>query len=139
MTVEDCYNQFENLSELVSQANVDILDHTELLEKEKLKNPQITDEAVRQKYAAMVFIMGADARRYGDMWKDLSNSLLLGEDKYPTDLMAAVHMITHWKGSNVGGQGNSNHNNRRRNGGSNTSNNGSDLNFMHCQPVAGTI
>ena len=67
MTVEDYYNQFENLSELVSQANVDILDHAELLEKEKLKNPLITDEAVRQKYAAMVFIMGADARRYGDM------------------------------------------------------------------------
>ena len=95
MTVEDYYNQFENLSKLVSQANVDILDHTELLEKEKLKNPLITDEAVRQKCAAMVFIMGADARRYGDMWKDLSNSLLLGEDKHPTDLMAAVHMMTH--------------------------------------------
>ena len=138
MSVEDYYNQFENLSELVSQANVDILGHTELLAKEKLKDPVITDEEVRQKYAAMVFIMGADAKRYSDMWKDLSNSLLLGEDKYPTDLMAAVHMMTHWKGSSSGGPGN-NTNNRRRNGGGGGNNTtGGDLNFMQCQPVAGT-
>ena len=94
-SVDEYYNGFINLQELVSQADVDILDHTELLAKQQSKNPQITDEEVRQKYTAMVFIMNADPKRYGDMWKYLSNSLLLGEDKYSTDLLLAIHMLQH--------------------------------------------
>ena len=94
-SVDEYYNGFINLQELVSQADVDILDHTELLAKQQSKNPQITDEEVCQKYAAMVFIMNADPKQHGDMWKYLSNSLLLGEDKYSTDLLLAIHMLQH--------------------------------------------
>lgn len=40
-SVDEYYNQFDNLQELVSQA-----DDTELMVKEKSKNPQVTDEKV---------------------------------------------------------------------------------------------
>mgnify|MGYP006888611105 CR=1 FL=1 len=48
-TVEDYYTDFKNAQELVQQANVDILDHSDLLVKERIKNPNVTDEEVRQK------------------------------------------------------------------------------------------
>ena len=113
-TVEDYYTDFENAQELVQQANVDILDHTDLLAKERTKNTSVTDEEVRQKFVAMAFVLNADAKRFGDLWDDLHNNLLMGQDNYPTDMQGAVHMLTHWKGNrkdnNVPGNGQGNRN-----------------------------
>ena len=103
-SVEDYYVDFENAQELVLQAHVDLLDHTDLLLKERVKSPTITDEEVRQKYVAMAFILNADVKRFSGLWDDLHNNLLKGQDNYPQDMQKAVHMLTHWKGSsNTGG------------------------------------
>ena len=96
-SVEDYYTDFENALELVQQANADILDFTDLLAKERIKDENVTEEAVRQKFIAMAFILNADAKRYGTLWDDLHNNLLKGQDNYPTDMQSAVHMLTHWK------------------------------------------
>lgn len=133
-SVEDYYTDFENAQELVQQANVDILDHTDLLAKERTKNPTVTDEEVRQKFVAMAFILNADAKRFGDLWDDLHNNLLMGQDKYPIDMQGAVHMLTHWKGTRK----ESNTNNSNGQGNRNRGNGRNGMQFAQtCQPVAG--
>jgi len=96
-SVEDYYTDFENAQELVQQANADILDFTDLLAKERIKDENVTEEVVRQKFVAMAFILNTDVKRFGGLWDDLHNNLLKGQDNYPTDMQSAVHMLTHWK------------------------------------------
>ena len=96
-SVEDYFTDFENAQELVQQANADILDFTDLVAKERIKDENVTEEVVRQKFVAMAFILNADVKRYGMLWDDLHNNLLKGQDNYPADMQSAVHMLTHWK------------------------------------------
>ena len=114
-SLEDYQADFENAQELVAQANVDIVDHEDLLVKEKAKDPNITDEDVRQKYVAMAFLMNADVKRFGGLWDHLHNGLLQGQDNYPTTMAAAIHMMTNWKsGNNNGERGDNTQRNRGR-------------------------
>ncbi len=96
-SVEDYYTNFENAQELVQQANANILDFTDLIAKERIKDENVIEEVVRQKFIAMAFILNADAKTYGILWGDLHNNLLKGQDNYPTDMQSAVHMLIHWK------------------------------------------
>jgi len=82
----------------MQQANTDILECTDLLVKERIKNANVTNEEVRQKFVAMAFILNADVKRFGGLWDDLYYNLLKGQDNYPIDMQSAVHMLTHWKG-----------------------------------------
>jgi hypothetical protein len=49
-------------------------------------------------YMATAFIKKANVK-YRDLLRDLENSYTLGEDKYPTTMVNAYHMLTHWKTS----------------------------------------
>ena len=40
--------------------------------------------------------------KYKDLVRDLENSYTLGEDKYPTTMVSAYHMLTHWKTNDSG-------------------------------------
>eukprot|EP00957_Ditylum_brightwellii_P040719 3082298-Ditylum_brightwellii.AAC.1 len=83
----------------------------------------------------MAFILNADAKRFGDLWDNLHNNLLMGQDNYPTDMQGAVHMLTHWKGSRKESNNNSNGNGQ---GNRNRGNSRNGMQFaQNCQPVAG--
>ena len=135
--LEDYQADFENAQELVAQAGVDIVDHEDLLKKEKAKDPTITDEDVRQKYAAMAFLMNADVKRFGGLWDQLHNSLLQGQDNYPTTMAAAIHMMTNWKSGNSNNGDRSSNQQRNRGAGRNGMQFAQNGGAMTCQPVAG--
>lgn len=132
-TVEEYYYNFENQQELVTQANVCIVDHTDLLQMEQNRDASIMEEDVRQKYTAMAFILQADSSRYKNMWKDLENNLIMGDDKFPTNMQATVHMFMRWKEPHTGGNGSRQQDQRA----SNASNSGDNMSFHQSEAVAG--
>ena len=126
--IEEYYQNFENAQDLITQAKVDIIECTELLKAERAKNPSATEEDVKQKFCAMAFILQADPGRYGNMLKELNNSLVMGVDNYPVNMQTAVHMLTHWSDT-----ARTNANTRQQQSDQNTTN----MSFMQTEPVAG--
>jgi hypothetical protein len=51
----------------------------------------------QERYLAVAFILGADRGRFGRLVEDLENAYLQGQNKYPTTMTAAYHLLTNWK------------------------------------------
>ena len=51
----------------------------------------------KEGYKAMIFLMNADARIYGKLWKCLSESVTLGINQYPRTITAAFEILSKCK------------------------------------------
>jgi hypothetical protein len=47
----------------------------------------------RNRTVAILFLKGADRRRYGSLWTDLENQFSRGVNQYPNDLVAAYNLL----------------------------------------------
>ena len=56
------------------------------------------EEAKDQYLTCMIFVWANNAK-FGELNDDLSNSYLLGDDKYPKNRVGLVGLLNNWKGS----------------------------------------
>ena len=54
-----------------------------------------TEEVVRDKYHACIFLAGVDKARYGKLIDELNNAHLTGQENYPESVEAAMNMLSH--------------------------------------------
>jgi hypothetical protein len=54
-------------------------------------------EDVEQRSLAVAFIRCSDRLRFGKLVEDMENNYLQGNNKYPTTVVAANHLLTNWK------------------------------------------
>lgn len=52
---------------------------------------------VEQRSLAVAFILCSDGLRFGKLVEDMENSYLQGNNKYPKTMVAANHLLAHWK------------------------------------------
>ena len=50
----------------------------------------------------MIFLAGADKRRYGKMVEDLNNSYLAKKDNYPTSISDVLTLLSHYQDHKTG-------------------------------------
>lgn len=57
----------------------------------------LSADAARERTLATLLIMNADPARFASLQNDLANKFILGEDKYPVDVLSASYMLTNYK------------------------------------------
>ena len=98
--VKEYYRHFQAAHDLVSLSKDSVAELSRsIVAYEQKSDPNLTDNIALQRFLAMYFIEQADSNRYKELWLDLKNNLVQQQDKYPTSLAAAIHMLTHWTGS----------------------------------------
>ena len=60
----------------------------------------VPEEELEERYLAVAFLRGADDQKYGPLWTGLANDMCMSNDRYPTTLSEAMHMLTTWKDPN---------------------------------------
>jgi hypothetical protein len=56
------------------------------------------DDAMRNKFLTCTFMAGVDSKRYDKVVNELNNFYLTGQNNYPTTVIAAVRMLSHYMG-----------------------------------------
>ena len=104
----DYYDRFK-ISVDVLEAMDGIIGSDPLLLKQQYKKKKLdpltasvseikeVKEDARDEYLAIMFILGADRRRFGKYIEDLENDYLQGKDHYPKTLVAAYNVLMGWK------------------------------------------
>ena len=54
------------------------------------------DDAMRNKFLTCTFLAGVDCKRYGKVVNELNNSYLTGQNNYPTMVIGAMRMLSHY-------------------------------------------
>jgi hypothetical protein len=62
-----------------------------------------TGGIAQEAYMATAFLKTSNGK-HKELVRDLENSYTLGGDKYPTTMVSAYHMLTHWKTNDSGGR-----------------------------------
>ncbi|KAI2492174.1 hypothetical protein MHU86_22370 [Fragilaria crotonensis] len=58
---------------------------------------KVLAEDVEQRSLAVAFILCSDRLRFGKLVENMENSYLQGNNKYPKTMVAANHLLAHWK------------------------------------------
>ena len=66
-------------------------------------NDNVAKKSMEEKFTAIAFIQGANHSRYANLWRDLKNNMVLGQDNYPTLLPAAYDVLQNYKPSSHSG------------------------------------
>ena len=64
----------------------------------------LTKQDARDRILSMIFLAGADKRRYGVMIEELNNSYLAKKDNYPTSVEDVTMLLSHYQGHQSGGK-----------------------------------
>jgi Zinc knuckle len=56
----------------------------------------------RDKLLAMIFLAGADKKRYGRLIEDLNNAYLAKKDNYPESIESTLTLLTHYQDGTIG-------------------------------------
>ena len=74
---------------------------------DKLKELKQAQKQARDELLAMIFMAGADKKRYGKLMEEYNNAYLAGKDLYPKSLSVALNLLSnyqdHQSGVQVGG------------------------------------
>ena len=85
-----------------------LYDMPKLLQYEKDSFNHADDNAAKksmeEKYTAIAFVQGANHSKYANLWRDLKNNMVLGQDNYPTSLPAAYDVLQNYKSTSSGGR-----------------------------------
>jgi hypothetical protein len=95
-TLEDYFSRFKECVDQVKLSKVTVFQFTDVPETLK----ELTEEELEERYLAVALLRGADDQRYGHLWTSLANDMCVSNDKYPTTLSDAMHMLTTWKDPN---------------------------------------
>jgi hypothetical protein len=72
---------------------------TYALTEEEYKAYKIT--AAKQQTIAIGFLKRANKRRYGDLWTELENNFMRGQDPYPPDLTNTYNLLLNYKAAPI--------------------------------------
>jgi len=98
-------------SESVSNYHKRFLDTTEVVEAQwgqfypvKLTTGagSVNKKMARDNVLSMIFLAGADKKRYGAMLEELNNSYLAKKDNYPTSVEDVIMLLSHYQGHQFG-------------------------------------
>jgi hypothetical protein len=90
-SVANYYRRFLALTE-VTEA------HWGPLVPTKMVTSTITKTDARQQTLSMIFLAGADKKRFGPLTEGLHNSYLAKKDDYPTSLDTTLQLLSHYQG-----------------------------------------
>ena len=104
-TVEAYHKRFQATVDTIEMSLGNLFGHPELLAHEASNFDHNTKAdaivAMKSKFLATSFIQGADPKRFGGLWRDLKNSMILGQDNYPHSLPTAYDILQNYKSSSV--------------------------------------
>ena len=106
MTTQQYHLQFQNTVDVIKHSGGNIGDDLGVeqmvlgaRDKESLTADEkrgLADD-VEQRSMAVAFILCADRLRFGKLVEDMENNYLQGNNKYPTTVSAAYHLLSNWK------------------------------------------
>ena len=108
MTTQQYHIQFQNTVDVIKHSGGNIgddlgVEQMVLADKKKEKGSMtgaekiaLADE-VEQRTLAVAFILCSDHLRFGKLIEDMENEYLQGNNKYPTTINAAYHLLANWK------------------------------------------
>jgi hypothetical protein len=106
MTTQQYHIQFQNTVDVIKHSGGNIGDDfgvEQMILGEKKKESmtesekKILAEDVEQRTLAVAFILCSDRLRFGKLIEDMENEYLQGNNKYPTTISAAYHLLANWK------------------------------------------
>jgi hypothetical protein len=109
LSTADYYTQFLNSIAVIRHSGGNIWNdegvETMILAEMKKENKDgMTDiekktiaDDVEERSMAVAFILGSDRLRFGKLVEDMENSYLQGNNKYPTTVVGAHHLLANWK------------------------------------------
>lgn len=106
MSLQDYYDRCTNHADVLQQIGATIEDEctAEMIRKEKIaadpettrSKPSSADyEEARERTLAMQFLLGLNDRHNGFL-REIRNSYLFGNDRYPKTIREAFHIALHW-------------------------------------------
>jgi hypothetical protein len=106
MTTQQYHVQFQNAVDVIKHSGGNIGDDLGVeqmvlgtRDKDSLtaaEKRNLADD-VEQRSLAVAFILCADRLRFGKLVEDMENNYLQGNNKYPTTVSAAYHLLSNWK------------------------------------------
>ena len=109
MPTNDYFNQFMNSVEVVDHSGGNIwndkgvkelvladMNRTSKLRMNEMEKKFFKND-VKERGLAVAFILCADRMRFGKLIEDIENSFLEGNNKYPTTVVGAHHLLANWK------------------------------------------
>ena len=65
----------------------------------------IAKKSIEDKYAVITLAQGANYSKYANLWRNLKNNMVLGQNNYPTSLPSAYDILQNYKSTSSGGHG----------------------------------
>ena len=96
------HRRFESAVATATMSKGNLLSHDGLEDYEtKRKNPD-PEQLAEDSFLAIAFLENADSARFNGLWRDLRNSMLLGQDNYPVHLTSAYDLLCNYKPTPTG-------------------------------------
>ena len=109
VSTNDYFKQFMNTVKVIGHSGGSVWNDKGIkaIVLKDMKKTSITamDEAekktfendVKERTLAVAFLLSADRMRFGKLVEDMENSYLQGNNKYPTTIIDAHHLLANWK------------------------------------------
>lgn len=99
-SIEDYRQRFEAAWNTVSMNKGSLHSHPVFNKHIQSLDSNMTDKDINNKLASVFFITFSDPNRFGTLWQQLSNAILLGRDEYPENLVGAYDLLSHFQTTN---------------------------------------
>jgi hypothetical protein len=97
MALSKYYEDFKNLIEVYEHYGGDLGSSPVLVATITTGTPAQKQLAARNMYIGILFLRGADRKRFGGLWTDLENQHSRGLNQYPKDLTDAYALLLNYK------------------------------------------